>query len=96
VVRRLRERGLGHLTQLTLGRGSLRRETFAMSRLDRCLAQLSGPQFAEHIRTDDLTVAQVADRIAADAGLTLAKNTDGPVLARFRRGLIGVRHIRFG
>jgi hypothetical protein len=96
VVRRLRERGLGHVTQFAPGRGSLRRETFAMSRLDHCLDRLAGPEFAEQIRTDDVTVAQVADQIAAATGLTLAPNTDGPVRGRLRRGWIGVRHIRFG
>jgi AAA domain len=96
VVRRLRQRGFGHVAQLALGRGSLRRETFAMSRLDRCLERLSAPEFAEHISTDDQTVPQVADRIAASAGLTLTPNTDGPVQARARIAWTGVRHIRFG
>jgi hypothetical protein len=96
VIHRLHQRGFGHVAQFALGRGSLRRETFAMSRLDRCLERLSAPEFAEHISTDDQTVPEVADRIAASAGLTLTPNTDGPVQARARIAWTGIRHIRFG
>ncbi|MGG2461054.1 hypothetical protein ACO0M4_14735 [Streptomyces sp. RGM 3693] len=53
------------------------------------------PQFTEHVWTDHLTIHQVADRIAASAGLTLAPNTDGPLRARLRRAWTGIRHIRF-
>ncbi|MCC3779297.1 AAA family ATPase [Streptomyces sp. UNOB3_S3] len=86
VLRRLRERGLG---------ASLRRETFAVSKLDVCLERLRDPEFGEHIRTDDITIAQVADTIAASAGLRLTPNTDGPLKGRLRRAWTGVKHIRF-
>ncbi|MFD7262885.1 AAA family ATPase [Streptomyces sp. NPDC059874] len=85
VLRRLRERGLGR---------GLKRESFAVARLDGCLAALREPEFAEHLATDRLTVPQVADRVAASAGLSLTPNTDGPLRGRLRRVLIGVRHIR--
>ncbi len=52
--------------------------------------------FAEHIWTDRLTVPQVADRIAASAGLTLAPNTDSALRARARRTWITIKHVRFG
>jgi hypothetical protein len=101
VLRRLRERGFGHPfrcnpVQFALGRGSLRRETWAMARIDLCLERLSAPEFAANIRTDDATVPQVADRIAAAAGLTLTPNADGPVRARLRLAWTGIRHLRFG
>ncbi|GGT37890.1 AAA family ATPase [Streptomyces purpureus] len=86
VLRRLSERGLGR---------GLKRESFAVAKLDRCLERLQGPEFAQHIRTDRLTVPQVADRIAASAGLTLVPNTDSPMRHRLRRMQVGVRHIRF-
>ncbi|MFD9412284.1 AAA family ATPase [Streptomyces sp. NPDC059989] len=86
VLRRLRERGLGR---------GLKRESFAVSRLDGCLAALSAPEFAEHLATDRLTVSGVADRVAASAGLRLAPDTDGALRGRLRRALVGVRHIRF-
>ncbi|WP_028937695.1 AAA family ATPase [Pseudonocardia spinosispora] len=70
-------------------------DTFAEGKLDGCLDQLHRPEFAEHIRTDDLTVAQVAGRVADSAGLSLT-SPDGPVLGRLRRSVVGLRHIRIG
>jgi hypothetical protein len=71
VLQRLRERGFGHVVQLIAGKDApLRRESFAVSRLDLCLERLRQREFAEHVWTDRLTVPQVADRIAASAGLT--------------------------
>lgn len=95
VLRRLRERGVGHLVHVARGRAPLRRESFAVRRLDECLERLRGPEFAEHLWTDHRTVAQVADEIAASAGLTLAPNTDSRLRGRLRRAAVGVRHIRF-
>ncbi|KIX77183.1 AAA family ATPase [Streptomyces sp. JL4002] len=86
VLARLRERGLGR---------GLKRESFAVSRLDGCLEALRAPEFAQHLATDRLTVSQVADRVAASAGLEPAPDTDGPLRGRLRRALVGVRHIRF-
>ncbi|MFF2954639.1 AAA family ATPase [Kitasatospora sp. NPDC057965] len=96
VLRRLRERAGGRALQLIAGKEApLRRESFAVTRLDHCLERLSGPAFGEHVRTDALTVPEVAERLAASAGLTLAPDTDGPLRARLRRAAVGVRHIRF-
>ncbi|HET6358779.1 AAA family ATPase [Streptomyces sp.] len=89
-----RETVLRRLTERGLGRG-LRRESFAVRRLDLCLERLRGPQFAEHVHTDRVSVPQVADRIAQSAGLTLEPNTDGALRHRLRRIRIGLRHIRF-
>ncbi|MFG1703797.1 AAA family ATPase [Nonomuraea sp. M3C6] len=86
VLGRLRERGMSP---------GLKREAFAVSRLDECLERLRTPEFAEHIATERLTIPQVADRIAAAAGLTLAPDTDGPLRHRLRRIWISLRHIRF-
>lgn len=73
----------------------MKRGSFAVSRLDGCLEALRAPEFAQHLATDRLTVSEVADRVAASAGLDLAPNNDGPLRGRIRRALIGVRHIRF-
>ncbi|MET7303326.1 AAA family ATPase [Embleya sp. NPDC005575] len=96
VLRRLRERGLGHAVRVVAGKAAaLRRESFAVSRLDLCLERLAAPEFAEHVHTDRIDVARVADRIADSAGLTPTPNTDGPLRGRARRAWVGVRHIRF-
>lgn len=95
VLRRLRERGFGRAVRFVAGKDApLRRESFAVTKLDLCLDRLRAPEFAEHVRTDHITVPQVADHIAASAGLALAPNTDGAVRGRLRRAWIGAKHIR--
>jgi hypothetical protein len=97
VVGRLRTRGLGHAARAVGGREApLRRESFAMGKLDLCLERLRGPEFAEHVWTDRIGVPEVASRIAASAGLDIAPNTDGPLRGRLRRALVSARHIRLG
>ena len=86
VLRRLSERGLVR---------GLKHESFAVQKLDHCLERLRGPLFAEHIHTDRASVPEVADMIAASAGLRLATNTDGPLQHRLRKAWTGVKHIRF-
>ncbi|MEU1423548.1 AAA family ATPase [Kitasatospora sp. NPDC005751] len=96
VLRRLRERGFGHVVQFVAGKDTApRRESFALSKLDVCLERLRQDEFAEHLWTDRLTVAQVAEHIAAASGLTLAPNTDSALRGRLRRMWTGVQHNRF-
>ncbi|GGO53004.1 AAA family ATPase [Streptomyces lasiicapitis] len=96
VLKRLRERGLGHVVRVVGGREApLRRESFAVSKLDLCLERLRRPEFAEQLWTDRITVARAADHIARSAGLTLVPNTDSAVRGRVRRAWTGVRHMRF-
>ena len=83
VLRRLRGRTL-----------PLHRDTFAEAMLDKCLDRLSHDDFAEHIRTDGLTIAQVADRIAASAGLTLAPGDGSLLRARARQTWVTIKHVR--
>jgi hypothetical protein len=66
-----------------------------VARLEHCLDRLRAKEFAEHVRTDHRTVAQVADHIAASPGLALSPNTDGALRGRLRRAWTGVKHIRF-
>ncbi|MGW5050265.1 AAA family ATPase [Actinokineospora sp. NPDC004072] len=95
VLARLRERGFGHLVAWVVGKDApLRRESWAVSRIDHCLERLGRPEFGEHVWTDELSVAEVAEHIAGRAGLVLAPNTDGPVRGRVRRAWVGVKHIR--
>ncbi|WP_206504954.1 AAA family ATPase [Streptomyces chrestomyceticus] len=97
VLRRLRERGFGHLVGYVAGKDtSLRRESFAVAKLDHCLERLREPEFSEHVWTDRRTVPQVADHIAASAGLALAPDTDSALRGRLRRTWTSVKHVRFG
>ncbi|MGA5129879.1 AAA family ATPase [Streptomyces olivoreticuli] len=96
VLRRLRERGFGHVVRCVAGKEApLRRESFAVSKLDLCLERLRDQEFAEHLWTDRLTIPQVADSIATSAGLTLTPNTDSALRGRLRRAWTGAKHIRF-
>lgn len=96
VLRRLRERAFGRVLQLAAGADApLRRQSFAVTKLDLCLDRLSGPAFAEQLWTDDLTIAQVAEHIAWRAGLSLNPSRDGYLRGTLRRAWIGARHIRF-
>ena len=74
----------------------LQRDAFAEAMLDRCLDHLSHGDFAEHVRTDELTIAQAADHIAASAGLTLTPDDNRFLRARARRAWVTIRHIRIG
>jgi hypothetical protein len=86
VLRRISRRGFGF---------GLRHERWAVDKLDECLARLQEPEFAQHIRTDQQTVSQVADTIARLAGLSIAPDTDGRLRASARRYATTFRHIRF-
>ncbi|MER6179592.1 AAA family ATPase [Streptomyces sp. NPDC001652] len=96
VMKRLRERGFGHLLQYVGGKNAgLGRETWAVQQLDHCLERLREPEFAEHLWTDESTVPKTADRIAVLAGLTLRPNNEGALRTRLRQIRVGVKHIRF-
>ncbi|MFE9771502.1 AAA family ATPase [Streptomyces sp. NPDC005931] len=97
VLRRLRERGFGHLLRYVGGGrdAGLRRESWAVRRLDHCLERLAEPEFAEHLWTDRTTVPKTADRIAVLAGLTLRPHREGRLRTRLRQAGVGIRHIRF-
>ena len=85
VLRRLRRRNL-----------PLQHDRHAEAILDDCLRRLSRDDFAEHIWTDQLTVPQVADRIAASAGLTLAPDTSSALRTRARQTWVTLKHVRPG
>jgi hypothetical protein len=95
VLLRLRERGLGHLLRFVSNGEPPRRDSWAVAKVDHCLGRLRADAFAEHVWTDRLPVAGVADHIAASAGLRLAPNTDSAVRGYLRRTWTSVRHIRF-
>jgi len=82
-----------------LGRRSLgteaRRGSWAVEHLGEHLQRLGAAEFAEHIHTDRLTVAQVADAVASSAGLAIRPSADGPLRASLRRYATTIRHVRF-
>ena len=86
VRRRLGRRSLG--TELKPG-------SWAVEHLGEDLQRLRAPEFAQHIDTDQQTVAEVADAIASAAGLAITPSTDGPLRASLRQYATTIRHIRF-
>jgi len=93
IERRLRERVIVHALQRLRGQDvPLFRETFAMRKLGLCLSRLSQPEFATQLRTDHLTVPQVAAAIAASAGLELGRHRGTAAGDRLRWASRGLRH----
>ena len=93
IERRLRERAIVHAIQRLRGQAvPLFRGTFAMSKLDLCLSRLSQREFATQLRTDHLTVPQVAEAIAASSGLELGRHRGSAVSNRIRLASRGLRH----
>ncbi|RMI35390.1 AAA family ATPase [Nocardia stercoris] len=84
VRKRLKERGLYGLWY----------ESWALGQVDRCLDALQAEEFAEHIHTDHLPIREVADRIAASAGLPITPNTDTALRRQWRRLRVGIEHMR--
>jgi hypothetical protein len=95
VLRRLRQRSPVHAAQFLFGKDVRESwQSFAVSKLDLCLERLAEPEFATQVRTDRMTIPQVAEQIAASAGLTLTPNTDSALRGSLRRTWISVKHIR--
>jgi len=93
IERRLRERAIAHAIQRLGGQHvPLFRETFAMRKLGLCLSRLSQPEFAVQLRTDHIGVPQVAEAIAALAGLELSPHRGTAVGDRTRWASRGLRH----
>jgi hypothetical protein len=106
VLKRLRERGFGHALQFAAGKATpgrfaagrsvpLIRDSWAVSKVDICLERLQDKQFATHIWTDDLSIHEVANHVAATAGLALRPNTDTRLRGYLRRSWTSLKHIRF-
>ncbi|MGF7121673.1 hypothetical protein [Rhodococcus sp. BE178] len=65
-----------------------------MQQIDRCVAALAEARFTEHIATDDRTIDDVVEDIAARTGLQLARGRLTPARYQLRRAAVGIRHIR--
>jgi hypothetical protein len=92
IERRLRERAIVHAIQRLRGQHvALFRGTFAMRKLGLCLRRLSQPEFATQLRTDHRTVPQVAEAIAASAGLELSPHRGTAAGDRIRWASRGLR-----
>jgi len=87
--RRLRAR-LAYVGGRLMGRD----ETWAIRQIDRCVTALSDARYATHVPTDDRSVDEVVEAVAADAGLALTRGRLSPARFQARRLTVAVRHIR--
>lgn len=81
-------------TRIAFVRSGLRRETWAVQQIPRCVAALSQERYATHVQTDERTTDEVVEWIAADAGLALDAPRLAPWRYQLRRLKVGVDHIR--
>lgn len=81
LARRLRLRGQGS-------------RSWAFRQIDRSVEILRGAGFAEHVATDDRSVDEVVEAVAACAGLDLVLGRESAARARGRRLLVQLRHVR--
>ena len=72
----------------------VKRDLWALARVDGCLDVLTRPGFAEQVDTAGRTVAEVADAVAALVGLPIAPSHDGRLRGWLRRTWTTARHVR--
>jgi hypothetical protein len=81
-------------TRIAFVRSGLRRETWAVQQIPRCVAALAQERYATHVDTDQRTTDEVVEWIAADAGLALDAPRLTPWRYQLRRLKVGIDHIR--
>ncbi|MCC2321183.1 AAA family ATPase [Cellulomonas xiejunii] len=81
-------------TRIAFVRSGLRRETWAVQQIPRCVSALAQERYATHVDTDQRTTDEVVEWIADDAGLSLAGPRLAPWRYQLRRLEVGIGHIR--
>ncbi|MHA7984997.1 AAA family ATPase [Rathayibacter sp. CAU 1779] len=81
-------------TRIAFIRSGLRRETWAVRQIPRCVAALATERYATHVESDRRTTDEVVEWIADDAGLALDRPRLAPWRYQVRRLRVGVAHIR--
>ena len=81
-------------TRIAFVRSGLRRETWAVQQIARCVTALARERYATHVDTDRRTTDEVVEWIADDAGLTLQAPRLAPWRYQVRRLRVGIDHIR--
>ncbi len=75
-------------------RGGPVRDLWALEQLERCTRALAAERFATHVETDDRTVDEVVEAVAAAVGVTLLRPREPRPLAFLRRRAVQLRHLR--
>ncbi|WP_339189373.1 tunicamycin resistance ATP-binding TmrB [Bacillus sp. FSL M8-0025] len=104
IIGRLRQEGkiVHHFTLMASKETLLKRlrtraegkNSWAAKQIDRCVEGLSSPIFEDHIQTDNLSIQDVAENIAARAELPLDPDTRGSLRRFTDRLMVKLNHIR--
>lgn len=70
------------------------KNSWAAKQIDRCIEGLSSPVFADHLQTDNMSIQDAAETIAARAKLTLDPDTRGSLRRFTTRLMVKLNHIR--
>lgn len=81
------------LTRRLRSRGELH-GTWARRQVDRCVAALEDPVFAEHVTTDGRSIDEVVEQIARRTGLALARGRRPFGVRQLSRLHVTLRHVR--
>lgn len=81
LLRRLKKRGEG-------------KNSWAAQQIDRCRDGLSHELFGHHLHTDQMTIEEVAQQIAALSNLTLLPAHKNPLVRKINRWITQIKHIR--
>ncbi|WP_425307357.1 AAA family ATPase [Ammonicoccus fulvus] len=87
-------RRLQRRSAYVLGKLIGRDETWGIQQIERCVRALEQERYATHVDTENRSIAEVAEHIAADLGLPLVRPRLGPIAAPLTRLGVAVRHIR--
>ncbi|MGF7491811.1 tunicamycin resistance ATP-binding TmrB [Bacillus velezensis] len=104
MISRLRQDGrtIHHFTLLASKETLLKRlrtraegkNSWAAKQIDRCINSLSHSLFTEHLHTDQMSIQQVAETIAAQANLPLEPDSRGSLRRFTDRLMVKLNHIR--
>lgn len=105
IVGRLRRDGIAvHHFALCAGRETLLKRlrsrgengrSWAARQIDRCIEGLSLPAFERQLQTDDMTISEVAETIAAAVNIPLLPDPRGNLRKKYDRIMTQIKHIRF-
>lgn len=71
-----------------------RSDSWPAQQIDRCVASLTGEFFEHHIHTDRLTVEEIVERIANEAGIRLMPDRRSKLRKSMDRLVVTIKHIR--
>jgi hypothetical protein len=69
--------------------------SWAAKQVDRCINGLTNEIFKQHIDTENMSIDDVVEKIAAMSNITLIPDNSGRLIRKLKRILTKLKHIRF-